>query len=389
MLKNCSLIGVLLLAVCMPISEATFAGQAADTDRAIQALLDVGPGSQGAAAAREALSQLQSAGAEQLIPLLKAFKEASPLSANWLRNAFDGIAGQQTAAGENLPAFELVSFVKDTSESPVARRLAYEWLLKQDESLKSKLIPGMLMDPSPEFRRDAVEMWMDKAKAESDSESAVKSWQEALRGAVHEDQVKEIDKALEAAGQDVDIQGHFGFLTEWQMIGPFDNKDEKGFAVAYPPETSVALDAEYDGQLGRVKWQAVTTEDDFGVVDIAKQIENYKGSLMYAAATFDCGHSRSAELRLGTPNAWKLWLNGQLVFDREEYHRSSQMDQYKVPVQLKAGANQILIKICQNEQTQDWAQRYQFQFRVCDSTGVGIRPALNAAQRELSSEGVK
>ncbi|MGV2339005.1 MAG UNVERIFIED_CONTAM: hypothetical protein LVR18_34980 [Planctomycetaceae bacterium] len=64
-------------------------------------------------------------------------------------------------------------------------------------------------------------------------------------------------------------------------------------------------------------------------------------------------------------------MNGVLAFEREEYHRSTQLDQYSVPVQLKPGVNVLAFKICQNEQTQDWAQKYQFQLRVCDGTGVG------------------
>jgi hypothetical protein len=134
-----------------------------------------------------------------------------------------------------------------------------------------------------------------------------------------------------------------------------------------------------------VKWQSVVTEDDYGVLDIAKQIQNYKGSLMYASTTWKSDREQNVELRLGTPNAWKLWVNGKLVFEREEYHRSSAMDQYKVPVSLKPGENVLLLKVCQNEQDQDWAQRYQFQLRVCDSTGSAVQPVSTTAKNDLSS----
>jgi hypothetical protein len=39
---------------------------------------------------------------------------------------------------------------------------------------------------------------------------------------------------------------------------------------------------------------------------------------------------------------------------------------------MKAGRNVILVKICQNEQTEEWAQVWQFQLRVCDPTGNAI-----------------
>jgi hypothetical protein len=134
----------------------------------------------------------------------------------------------------------------------------------------------------------------------------------------------------------------------------------------------VDLNASYEGMNGRVTWKPYTTDDKYGLFDVAKQIKNYKGSVMYAVTDFSSDRDRDAEIRLGTPNSWKLWVNGKFQFGREEYHRGMKLDQYRVPVKLKAGKNTILLKICQNEQTQDWAQRYQFQLRVCDSSGVAI-----------------
>ena len=157
----------------------------------------------------------------------------------------------------------------------------------------------------------------------------------------------------------------------------------KGFPIAYPPEQEIDLAAEYEGQLGPVSWEPIASDDDYGVVDIGNQIENYKGSVMYATTTYNSAREQQVEFRLGTPNAWKLWVNGDLVFQREEYHRSTRMDQYKIPVTLNSGPNTILLKVCQNEQTQPWAQDYLFQLRVCDSTGVAIAP--QAAAADLSS----
>jgi hypothetical protein len=52
---------------------------------------------------------------------------------------------------------------------------------------------------------------------------------------------------------------------------------------------------------------------------------------------------------------------------------------------LKPGENVLLLKVCQNEQDQDWAQRYQFQLRVCDSTGSAVQPVSTTAKNDLSS----
>jgi hypothetical protein len=387
MLADCVYRRVLLSAILVFTftSERSRADDVADS---IKLLQSIEPGGKGTGVARKAVDSLASSGA--MLSVLKGFKGSSPLAVNWLRNAFEEIVTTEKAASKPLPVKELKGFIADRSESPIARRLAYETLRDQDAAIEAELIPDMLLDPSPEFRRDAVAKLINEASA-AEAAAATPIYQKAMSGAVHEDQVKQIAEALRKNGETVNIQKHFGFLSQWMVIGPFDNKEEKGFAVAYKPETTAAegkpLDpaVEYDGQLGKVKWQAVVTEDDYGVLDIAKQIQNYKGSLMYASTSWKSDRDQNVEVRLGTPNAWKLWVNGKLVFEREEYHRSSAMDQYKVPVSLKAGENILLLKVCQNEQTQDWAQKYQFQLRVCDSTGSAVLPVSTTAKNDVSS----
>ena len=381
----------ILIAAAIFVSTCSAATRADDTTDAINTLRNVQPGAVDSAAARKAVQLLAADGSKSLLPLLNGFHDASPLAVNWLRNAFEQIADAETKADRKLPQKELEAFVIDQQQSPFARRLVYEKLKRSDAGIEDRLIPGMLQDASPEFRRDAVARLIKEASGIDDASQSTPLYRQAFSGAVHEDQVKTIAEALRKNQEEVDIQRHFGFLPQWSIVGPFDNIEGKGFAKAYGPELDVDAgkdpdpQAEYDGQLAKVKWQPIATTDDYGVVDIAKQIENYKGSLMYATTTWTSDKEQQVEIRLGTPNSWKLWVNGKLVFEREEYHRSSQLDQYRVPVTLKAGKNMLMFKVCQNEQTQDWAQRYQFQIRICNSTGSAIFPATNAARREIES----
>ena len=81
----------------------------------------------------------------------------------------------------------------------------------------------------------------------------------------------------------------------------------------------------------------------------------------------------------GLECANKIWLNGKLLICADVYHANGTMDQYVGRGELKAGSNVILLKICQNEQTEEWAQDWKFQLRVCDSSGKAMlatdRPA--------------
>jgi len=383
------LLAVLLLLSAVPqLSQASAPDAVSDSVAVLQAAR---PGGAGSLENQRAAAVLVQQGEAAVLPILQGFRQASPVGANWLRNAFEQIDSDLTAAKKPISAKVLESFITDVSNSPTARRLAYESLRRQDSEAEARLIPGLLLDPSPEFRRDAVALLIREASA-AEGPAAVASYRKAFSGAVHEDQVKQISEALRKAGETVDISRHFGFVSSWMIAGPFDNREEKGFAVAYAPEAEITADGpdlarEYDGMDARkVRWQAIETSDDFGVVDIAKQIENYKGSVMYASAVWTSDSAQTLQVRLGTPNAWKLWVNGKLVFEREEYHRSSQMDQYAVPISLQAGRNTIALKICQNEQTQDWAQKYQYQLRICDTTGAGVLPAASAAAAQPSGE---
>lgn len=344
----------------------------------LKAVAKVGPKK-----AQAAMKDLAQAGPAAMLPILKGFKGADPVAANWLRAAFEASASRVIKNGQKLPA-QLTEFVEDKSRTNDgrARRLAYDWMLKTDPKIADRMIPAMLHDPVPEFRRDAIRRLIDQAKKaleQGDKDAAKKIYEKALGAAIHNDQVGAIVKPLAQLGREVDLQKHFGFLPSWSVVGPFNNKEGVGFAAVYPPEKKLDLNAELEGENGTVKWQKVSTDDKYGNVNISKKFKNYKGSCMYATTEFKSDRDQVLELRLATPNAWKLWVNGEMVFGREEYHRTPQslvMDHYRVPVKLKAGTNRLLLKVCQNEQEQDWAQRYEFKVRICDKSGTAVREAV-------------
>ena len=49
-----------------------------------------------------------------------------------------------------------------------------------------------------------------------------------------------------------------------------------------------------------------------------------------------------------------------------------EIDQYRVNAQLKPGKNTLLVKMCQNEQKEDWTKEWEFQLRVTDALGTPI-----------------
>ena len=161
-------------------------------------------------------------------------------------------------------------------------------------------------------------------------------------------------------------------------MGPFDNTAKAGFDRVFPPELGVDLAAEYDGKNGRVRWQDLRAAGDYGLVDLNQPCGALKEVTGYAFAALEAPAAGAAELRLGSKNAWKIWWNGQFLFGRDEYHRGAEIDQYRFPVQLQAGRNTLLVKVCQNEQTEDWTKEWEFQLRVTDPLGAPLSTLSSA-----------
>jgi len=364
----------LLPALCLAAALPAHAF-AADLEPLLKKLLAVGPGGAGSREAQQAWQQLARADASQLPTILAALDEAGPLAANWIRCAADAIAERVVHGGGTLPREELERFVLDRRHAPRARRLAYEWLVRVDPTAPDRLMPGMLDDPSVELRRDAVARLIDEAARTAEGGEpgkAVPRWRKALTAARDLDQIELLASRLRKQGEPVDLARHFGFIVRWKLIGPFDNTGEKGYDVAYPPEREIDLAASYPGKHGPAKWIEHETDHKFGRVDLNQALGEEKDVVGYAAAEFYSDRERAVEFRLASDNAVKLWLGGARIDAHHVYHAGSQFDQYASRGVLRPGRNVILVKVCQNEQTQNWARGWSFQLRLCDSTGGAV-----------------
>jgi hypothetical protein len=254
--------------------------------------------------------------------------------------------------------------------------LAYEWLVRVDPQTPDRLLPAMLDDPGKELRRDAVARVLKEAQTfldKKDNAAAMAAYRKALAAAREKDQVELIAKQLKPLGVEVDLPAHFGFVQQWMLAAPFDSTDGVGYGIAYPPEKQVDLRATYKGKGdAEVRWAEHVTTDPFGVVNLNKGLGQKKGAVAYAFAVIDSPRKQTVEVRAGSPNALKIFLNGKLLFSREEYHHGMTMDQHLARATLEAGRNELLVKICQNEQTEEWAQEWSYQVRFCDALGGAV-----------------
>ena len=367
-----ALLGSLLWATPIPAAD----GDPAGLPHALATLRQVGPLGQGHPEAVTAWRTVSQASAAQLTEILAGMDDANPLANNWIRAAVDTIAQRTLRAGDPLPLDALQAYLSDTSHSPRSRRLAFEWITRVDPAARQRLVGALLHDSSLELRRESVAAKLDEAEQalqQTRREDAIALYRVALDAARDLDQIQAIAGKLRDLGATVDLPGHLGSIMTWQLIGPFDNRGTAGFDRVYPPEQKIDLQQPCEGKEGTIVWQTYTTQDDYGMVNLNQAVGKHMGAVVYAVAFFDAEAPRPVELRLGCINANKLWLNGKLLTSNHVYHSGTSVDQYVARGELQPGTNIILLKICQNEQTESWAQDWEFQLRVCDHLGTAVR----------------
>jgi len=357
---------------------------AADFDAAVRRIKAVGPEGAGAADAAAAWRELARLPAADLPRLLAALDDASPAAANWLRSAIDAVAERERAAGHPLPTAALEAFVRDTRHAGRGRRLAFELLCSTDPTARDRLLPTMLDDPGAELRYDAVDAALATAKAlPKDSPAARSGLRKLLSAARDGTQIDEIARELEQRGDTVDLVAHFGFITRWQVAGLFDNTAGRGFAAVYPPEHGVDLAATYAGKGdSRVAWRPAVA-DKAGILDLNRVFADSgraippgakgpKAVVAYAYAEVESSADRAAEVRAASATAVKVFVNGRPVLVRETYHQSFDRDSFIAPAGLHTGRNAILVKVCQNDQSEAWAQNWMVQLRLTDGLGAAV-----------------
>ncbi len=149
-------------------------------------------------------------------------------------------------------------------------------------------------------------------------------------------------------------------LGPWYMNGPYIADSGKvAYETAYGPEEGVDLAATYEDH--RAKWLIQPDLKD-GVV------QNLNGDVCatYFYRTISAPSDRDVTLTLGSNDAIKLWVNGEVVLDND-VQRGVEPDQDQVKARLKTGENQVLMKVV------NYGNAYAYYFRRADEA-VGEIP---------------
>ena len=351
---------------CLVLAAAGMAR--ADVSSSIAALRGTGPGGKGNAQAASAWRELVGHGVAALVPALGAMDDEDPVSANWLRPAFDAIV--EKAGTDAIPVVEIERFLEDRKGGRMARACALELVRRKDAAKADAFLAKATDDPSPEIRRQAIAAGLAKLPAEGPART--EGLQALLKVACDRDQVDLIAKDLTKAGIKTDLAAHFGYIMDWTVVGPFPVTAAKGFGVKFAPEDKADPAAPVTGPNGPVKWKRVTTTDPAGLVNLNKELADEKSVVAYAFTRVESAAEQRVVLRAGSITAIKVFLNGKEVYGKDEYHHGMHPDQHQAIVVLKPGVNEILLKVCQNQKAQSGEKNWQYQVRLTDFTGARV-----------------
>ncbi|UCE42527.1 MAG: DUF2961 domain-containing protein [Candidatus Aminicenantes bacterium] len=136
------------------------------------------------------------------------------------------------------------------------------------------------------------------------------------------------------------------FITDWNLIGPFNAPDMSFLQTAYPPEREIDTKKTYRGK-GNIplRWEKIQAEPS-GYMRLENRITPSERGIVYGLVYVFSPDKRDAFMQVGSDDGVRLWLNKELIHTNPAY-RGAYPDQDRIPVSLKKGWNTLLIKVLQ------------------------------------------
>lgn len=220
---------------------------------------------------------------------------------------------------------------------------------------KREALAALASVPLPEAA-DRIEPYMKDATLALDAATALASLAKDI-GPIHRNRFRPLMDAVKvlpgatdalrlAADEAIKAMNNAGqadgYIIGWLMSGPFTKADKDGSALF-----DEAFDPEKQGTPG-VAWKAVSLAPDKKpcVVRIDKLIDGGNNRVAYLRTSIDSESAQEIQLEAGSDDGIKVWLNGQVVMAHNGVHPCTP-GQYKTKLNLKAGANSLLVKVTQ------------------------------------------
>lgn len=161
------------------------------------------------------------------------------------------------------------------------------------------------------------------------------------------DGVVQLAASLAPLAGEVRVSQRLGFVTDWHVVGPFPfGGPGSGLDEVHVGEPNVDLAGRYTVGDAEVAWQEVHSPDLAGIVSLHDVFGMVERRVCYAYARIDVPEGGDAILRCGSDDGIKVWVNGEVVLNHD-VDRGAKVDQDQAPCTLRAGTNELLVKISQ------------------------------------------
>lgn len=274
------------------------------------------------------------------------------------------LAARTLSSGDTNAALLMYHTALNIAERDQERITALEGLTTIANPGTLEYLYGSIARETMRIPADACVLAIADKLQKTDAETAKEAYNLVLSRTQDRDQGNRAAAGLRALGAEEDIAARGGFITRWELIGPFP---KESFASVYPPETEYKPDAAYPGADGRqVGWQPWQVEDAMGVVDLDKILSPKERLIAYARAEIVVENTQDIILRMGSDDGIVVWVNTEKVHENDA-SRCLIVDEDAKPATLLAGKNVVLVKIVQG--SGDWS----FCVRLVDRSGRPLR----------------
>lgn len=136
------------------------------------------------------------------------------------------------------------------------------------------------------------------------------------------------------------------FISDWWIIGPFENSNNQGLETIYAPESEFDVNKIYKGMADQnVKWKSYTNQES-GYIDFTKIFHPSENGVVYVSRIFKMDEDKNLKIGVGSNDGVRMWLNGKLILDHKVL-RKAEPNQEILTLPFKKGENSVLIKIDQ------------------------------------------
>ncbi|WP_026902832.1 DUF3857 domain-containing protein [Pedobacter glucosidilyticus] len=173
-----------------------------------------------------------------------------------------------------------------------------------------------------------------------------------------------------------------GSLTQWQVLGEFENISTSGFDKQYDALLHPEPDFIFKDKRGaKVKWFTPTHFRKDKWIDFTNYFS--AGSAIVFGQTFvESPIDQEVQLRVGVSGSLKVWLNDLLIISEEE-ERNNDLDSYIREVKLNKGFNRILVQIGES-----YAGRSNFLVRLTDKKGKPLSALNHTSNSQIYNKAV-